>query len=264
MSEGDKIVVVTTQPQYYKHCSFVTVISINNDQIEEWQGKHHFFWRAKIKAIESVRNMYPDHDLLYLDCDTFLYGSLQSIREAFDANHGLMDADDGHPSQMKTKTLRMWKTVGGRTYDGITLGMQHHMWVAGVVGIPKKLSKEIISTALHICDGMLDDNAERIVIEQYALSISLFEKTKLIETKHWIGHYWKNKEAWIGIASKMMLKSFLSDGNIDDELKSLESLPFSTTPTYVDYSNTSRRLQKLVGKIFPNKGEKYINKDVVI
>ena len=92
-----------------------------------------------------------------------------------------MDVDEGHPAQMKGKSLSMWNTVAGHTYEGITLSKEHHMWTAGVVAIPADKVKKVVSTALNICDGMLDDGAEPIVVEQYSLSIAMYELTKLRE-----------------------------------------------------------------------------------
>jgi hypothetical protein len=44
------------------------------------------------------------------------------------------------------------------------------MWCAGVVAIPREKSRAVLEMALSICDGMLDDGAEPIVVEQYSLS----------------------------------------------------------------------------------------------
>ena len=123
MADTDRMVMVTTAPDFYRHAqSWADIVAISDSQVSEWQGEHQFFWRAKIKAIEFVGKRYPAADLLYLDCDTVLLGSIGWLRQQLGEGHGLMDTNDGHPSRMKTKTLRMWNTVKGRTYGGITLG----------------------------------------------------------------------------------------------------------------------------------------------
>jgi len=104
----DRIVMVTTAPEFYRRAtSWAEVIAIDDRQVSEWQGQHHFFWRAKIKAIEFVGTKYPADDLLYLDCDTLLRGSIDWLKQQLADGHGLMDTNDGHPMNMKTKTLRM-------------------------------------------------------------------------------------------------------------------------------------------------------------
>jgi len=259
-AEGDHIVMVTTAPHLYKRASaFADVLSIDDKKVEEWQGKHHFFWRAKIKAIEMVANKYSEDDLLYLDCDTFLYGDISHVKEMLKADKGLMDVNDGHPSKRKFKPQRMWKTIAGHTYDGITLGLQHDMWIAGVVGIPAKRKTAVVETALKLCDGMLDDEAEPIVIEQYALSVAMFERASLHTTEKWIGHYWANKDEWITMANNMMLRSYFMGASIEEESAWFKDLPLQTTPVYVRKRSTARRLKNLVSKLFPDKNHKYIH-----
>ena len=65
MQPADRIVMLTTAPQFYRHCaSWVQVVAISDAQVREWQGEYQFFWRAKIKAIEWVSQRYPADDVL--------------------------------------------------------------------------------------------------------------------------------------------------------------------------------------------------------
>jgi hypothetical protein len=259
MTATDHVVMVTTAPEFYRHAqSWADVVSISDDQVRQWQGDHQFFWRAKIKAIEYVGSKYPDDDLLYLDCDTVLLGSIDWLRQHMANGQGLMDRDEGHPMNMKTKTLRMWKTIAGRTYGGITLGEQHHMYCAGVVGIPQSRRQQIVSTALALCDGMLDDDAERIVIEQYSLSVALFEHAGLTETKDCIAHYWATKDEWMQAASELIARVHLTAANADDELRLFDSIDWHALPVYAHKSSTARRLRRLIDKAFPDRDQRYI------
>ena len=260
MTDKDRIIVVTTCPEYYpSHLAPRTsIIPVTDDKIKEWEGKHHFFWRAKIKAMELIAENYPDDDMLYLDGDTFLYGDLNKMKDMLKEGHGLMDVDEGHPAQMKGKSLSMWNTVAGHTYEGITLSKEHHMWTAGVVAIPADKVKKVVSTALAICDGMLDDGAEPIVVEQYSLSIAMYELTKLREAKSLIAHYWSNKPAWIEKAKDVMLQSYLKNLSEEEELNLIRNLQLSDTPVYVHKSNTARRLKSLIDKLFKDKSPRYI------
>ena len=255
----DRIVMVTTAPEFYRRAqSWAEVIAIDDQQVSEWQGKHHFFWRAKIKAIEFLGNKYPDDDLLYLDCDTVLRGPIDWLKQQLGDGHGLMDTNDGHPMNMKTKTLRMWQTIKGHTYGGITLGPQHNMYCAGVVGIPAAKRQETVATALTLCDGMLDDQAEPIVIEQYSLSIALYEKTGLVETLDCISHYWATKDEWLEAALSLLAKSRLMEATLDDELRLFEAFDWASLPVYVHKSSTARRLRNLVARLFPDRDYRYI------
>lgn len=261
LTSDDRIVMVTTAPRLYHHMQdWAEVIPIDDQQIEAWQGDYHFFWRAKIKAIEYVSQMYPDDDILYLDCDTILFGDINVLRQPLKDGCGLMDENEGHPSRMKTKTLRMWKTIAGRTYDGITLGAKHNMYRAGVVGIPHAKAPEVLTTALALCDGMLADGAERIVIEQYSLSVALFERVGLRETYPVIAHYWASKEYWIKAGMELMARVLLTKASPEEEMQMYEALDFSQLPIYVYKSNTARRLKGLVGKVFKDRDLRFIQK----
>lgn len=262
MQATDRLVMITTAPQFYRHCaSWVEVVTISDAQVQQWQGEHQFFWRAKIKAIEWVSQRYPADDVLYLDCDTVLYGSIDSLRRPLQQGCGLMDENEGHPSRMKTKSLRMWHQVKGHTYGGITLGLQHNMYRAGVVGIPHSAAPAVVSTALTLCDGMLANQAERIVIEQYSLSVALFEKTQLQETCQVIAHYWAAKDCWVEAGLNLIARCFLTDATPEEELQQYESLDFSRLPVYVYKSNTARRLKRQVARLFPDRDHRYLPTD---
>ena len=264
LSDGDHIVMVTTHPEFYKRLTFADVLSIDDAAIEEWEGKHHFLWRTKIKAIEMVAREYAGCDLLYVDCDTFLYGDLSKLRDGMLNGKGYMDADDGHPKYRKFKPMHMWEKIGGHTYAGITLGMQHHMWVAGVLGIPCANKQTVIQTALGLCDGMLDDEPEDIVVEQYALSVAMYEKVSLNSTQDFIGHYWANKDAWLKMINAFMIKSYMTNATLEEDIKEFQMLPLAEVPTYLRKRNTARRLKILIDKLFKPRDYTFIEKDKII
>lgn len=133
--------VITDNPDYYDRFDRITVVPITTETLKDWQGDRHFFWQVKIKAMEYMAATYKNQDLLYLDSDTILKNGLRKIQEMLASGKCLMHTNEGHPSRMKTKSYRMWKQVRGRCYSGITIGQEHDMWNAGVVGIPQKKQK---------------------------------------------------------------------------------------------------------------------------
>ena len=90
LDPSDRIVVVSSNPEYFNHLEKVETIAIDDDTINEWKGKHGFFWRTKIKAIEKVSRLFPNDDLLYLDCDTFLYGDLSAMKRQLASGRGFL------------------------------------------------------------------------------------------------------------------------------------------------------------------------------
>ena len=205
-----------------------------------------------------MASQYPDDHLIYLDTDTFLYGSLDDMRSILNQGHGMMHLKEGHPSTMMTKSLRMWKQIEGKKYGGITIGLEHYMYNAGVVALPKEKAKSISSLALSLCDGMLEDDVERIVIEQYSLSIALFEQTHLLECDQFIGHYWGNKSEWESIAYNLIANAHMKKMSLAEELEQLDFSKMDLPPIYIHRSNTGRRLKDVIDKLFKDKDKKYI------
>ncbi len=253
-SKNDIIHVVTTQPLFYERFKErIHIITISEEKLKEWRGKHDFFWRAKIKAIELISKEYPGQDLLYLDGDT-VFLDLDSIREQLQSGNTLMHLNEGHPRNMKTKSLSMWHTVDGKTYDSVTLGKEHDMWNAGVVGIPGRILPKTVSLALHLCDGMLDDGAEPIVVEQYSLSIALHECAKLTEARLWIAHYWGNKDGWLNYIHQFFLESHLKGWSQEQEISELQVRKSTfQIPIHNKVPNMKRRLRLFLDRILPDK-----------
>ena len=221
-SDEDTIYVVTDTPTMYCNLPHVVTIPITQERIKEWRGKHDFFWRVKIKVLQQIAQTSPDKAMMYLDGDTFLHGSLMEIKEQLGKNRGLMHLDEGCPSQMKERSLSMWHTVNGKTYAGATIGPQHHMWNAGVVAIPASLVGKVTDMALAVCDGMLDDGSEPVTVEQYALSIALYEcADQLIAADKWIGHYWHDKYHWCSYIAKFFVKAYRLNYTIDEQIEKI-------------------------------------------
>jgi len=253
VDDKDSIFVITNKPKFYERFKGVTPIGVTDKTLREWEGSKHFFWRVKIKAIEYIAKKYPDQHLLYLDSDTVLTSGLSEIKNLLDKGKGLMHKDEGHPGKMKTKSLRMWKQVCGNTYGGVTIGEKHNMWNAGVVAIPAPKLQEVISLALTLCDGIVEENVERVVIEQWSLSIALYETTSLVPAEQWIAHYWGNKEQWLDVATKFFLESYMAGRTIEEDMKEIDNLPIKDLPIHIKKSNTQRRLVRFIKKIFPDK-----------
>lgn len=257
LTAGDRIFVLTTRPEYYRHAR-VECITVSDSQIEEWKGKHHFPLRAKIKAIEHMYQLHPDDHIFYTDTDTFLYGSLEELRRRLDSGFGLMHQIEGHPKDMKGPTLRMWKLAKGHTIGGITLGEKHIMWNSGVLGIPADKARQVLDTALALCDGMLDSGATAFILEQYGFSVSMIEHTDLKATSDHIGHYWGNKPEWEEISRDLLVRACMKESTLDEELAAITDELLRSTPIRVHKSSTAAKLHKKIDRLFPKRDFIYI------
>lgn len=218
-STDDTIYVVTDTPTVYANLPQVETIPISADEIRDHRGPHDFFWRVKIMVLRQIAGMAPDKAMMYLDGDTYLHGSLDEIKALLAEGCSLMHKDEGCPGDMKQKSLSMWQTVNGKTYEGITIGREHHMWNAGVVAIPANRVVETTDLALAVCDGMLDDGSEPVTVEQYALSIALKERsTRMVEADRWIGHYWHNKYYWSRYIAKFFVRSYREGHTVEEDI----------------------------------------------
>ena len=247
-SADDVVYVVTDSPAMYAALPHVMTIPITSEQISEWRGPHDFFWRVKIKVLQMIAQMSPDKPMIYLDGDTYLYGCLDEIKARLKQGHGMMHLDEGCPGDMKQKSQMMWQTVNGRTYGGVTIGRQHHMWNAGVVAIPAELVVKVTDLALSICDGMLDDGSEPVVVEQYALSIALCESVvQMEEAKRWIGHYWHYKYYWSRYIAHFFVRSYRQGQGVEDDLQCIRKTNLKRVHQWV---LVKRTISKLLGRIY--------------
>ena len=247
-SADDVVYVVTDSPAMYAALPHVTTIPITSEQISEWRGPHDFFWRVKIKVLQMIAQKSPDKPMIYLDGDTYLYGCLDEIKARLKQGHGMMHLDEGCPGDMKQKSKMMWQTVNGRTYAGVTIGRQHHMWNAGVVAIPAELVEKVTDLALSVCDGMLDDGSEPVVVEQYALSIALCESVvQMEEAKRWIGHYWHYKYYWSRYIAHFFVRSYRKGEGVEDDLQRIRKTNLKRVHQWV---LVKRTISKLLGRIY--------------
>ena len=81
----DRIVMVTTTPELYRHArSWADIVTISDDEVSQWKGRHQYMFRVKTMAMRQLVEAHPDDHLLFVDTDTVLYGDLQQMRAILD------------------------------------------------------------------------------------------------------------------------------------------------------------------------------------
>ncbi|MFT3932064.1 MAG: hypothetical protein QM726_00495 [Chitinophagaceae bacterium] len=261
----DSINIITDEPSFYKKLSDkLNVIETNHQQLEEWKGPHQFFWRIKIKAIAAICARYPNEPVVYLDTDTFLYSSAKQINEALYKGQALMHENEGPLSKAGSKTeKKMWAQVKNKNFGGTTIVETDAMWNAGVVATPNTKDQADIQMALQICDDMCAAGVTLRLIEQFALAVALQRMYGLIPADNNIAHYWSNKEEWNVTISRFFMQCWLQKLSLAETIELLQQMDLSITPVVKQTTNTNKRLQSRIDKIFPARNIKYVSNQLL-
>lgn len=258
----DSIAIVTDSPDNFRFLSErVTVFGVDDKTLKDWKGKHNFFWRIKIKALQFIASKFENQHILYLDADTFLFGNIEDIRLLLNQGKNLMHTNEGKLSKLSSKTERMmWNQTQNKTYAGITITQASCMWNAGVVAISKKHIKQL-NLALDICDEMCVEKVTDRLIEQFALSIAMNEPSQLLSAEKEIGHYWGNKRMWNAKIIDFISNSYMKGLSTDDQIDEIKRVNFIDTPVRIRTPKTRERLIKKLHHFLPDKEKIYIKRN---
>jgi hypothetical protein len=258
----NSINIVTDDAAFYQHLnSQVNIIQVTQNDLTEWKGPHQFFWRIKLKAIEKICQLYPNDPVLYIDCDTYLYGHLDGLKNKLLNGIALLHENEGELSGKKNKTQkRMWQQVKGKLFCNIAMQASDCMWNSGVIGIPNTKNGRDCELILAICDEMCSKNITRYFIEQYSLSLALEKTYGLAEAKSAIVHYWSTKDIWDKQITNFFMRAYFADWSYEKILEEMRSFDTTNLPFFQRVKNTNIRLKALIDKTFPNKELKYLPK----
>lgn len=252
--------VMTDMPDFYKSLEqHIHVEPISSTLLQEWEGEHKFFWRVKIKAIESLCLQYPGETVLYLDSDTFAYRNIADLQQGATQGIARMHEFEKALPDAKSKTeKKMWQQINGKSFGGVQITPSHAMWNAGVVLTPNSVNGKECRMALAICDDMCAQNVTRRLIEQYALAVALTENYQLKPAEDYIAHYWSNKPEWNRYIEQLFVQAGFRQYNFEQLSKLIGETDFSSIPFRKEIPNTNIRLQKLINKWFPPRNVSYL------
>ena len=257
----DRIIVVAENPSVFKSLEdYIEIIPIDRDLIKEWEGKHQFFWRVKIKALQLIAQKYPLDSLLYLDGDTFFYKNMDYLRNGLRDGQNYMHTEEGKLSSLFSKTERlMWRQMKGKTYHNTLIDENSAMWNAGLIGISNK-HFDCLDVTLEINDAMCADDVTRRLIEQFAFSLGLNQYSPLQPADHIVGHYWGNKKQWNKIIDDFLKECFMKNYSIEQITELVREMDLTQNAIIVKESNTQKKLKMFIDQFFKNKKPVYINK----
>ena len=254
--------IITDKEHYYRHLApHVNIIAITETELTEWKGDYQFFWRIKIKALEKLCHLYPGQPVMYIDCDTFLYGDAAVLQHSLQNGVALMHENEGFLSGRKNKTQKnMWRQIADKTFGNIAMQAGHNMWNAGVVATPNTQNVKDCELALTICDEMCSQGITPYFIEQFSLSLALEKYYSLQEVKSAIVHYWSAKEIWNKHISNFFMEAYFGQWQYEKIIMQISNFDTSKLPVFQRVKNTNQRLKAIIDNVFPNKNLQYLPK----
>ncbi|MFZ7216699.1 hypothetical protein [Avibacterium avium] len=256
----EKIIVVTDRVDFYKIFeNKVSFFEVDNELLNKWKGKHKFFWRIKIKAIQAIYNQFPEQDLLYVDSDTFLIKSLDELHTSLQNGKPFMHLKEELLSQGKSKTVReMWKCLQGKSFANIHIDKNTAMWNAGIIALPAKYADKMLELTLQVCDEICATSCPKRLVEQFSFSLAMNHISPLNSAENIIAHYWGNKNEWNHHIGEKIIYAFLNAQSLSQFLQNVSNFSIKHIPLLKKQSNTAIRLEKLINKIFKTKKITYI------
>lgn len=246
--KDDNIFIITDTPVIYLHIPNINIIELTAQDIQAWKGEKNYFFRAKIEAIRkfAYNHNYNNH-LVFFDSDTYCLTDISSIKKWLNEGYGVMHKDEGSMDKKKLETKKMWIDTQGKVYAGIKITDQFHMWNSGVVAIPKEKTKEVMDTAISLCDSMLNDNVTCFTVEQWCVSIALSVHTKgIMEAHNIIGHYWHHKYIWGRYISQFFINSYVLNRSVEDEMTIIKKTNHKYLAIKLGVNRTIRKLLFLI------------------
>jgi hypothetical protein len=191
---GDSIrfLVFTDQPGAFDGLP-VAVEHIPEEQWTEWSGPHRFKHRCKILALRHAFQKYPAATVL-LDGDTWLRKAPQLLFDRIAPGRTVMHLREGKlmeiafpcPREM-AELLRRERFVD-RNGGEVAIPPSAAIWNAGVVGLDPG-DEGLLDDVLNLTDQFCVKSNLHI-LEQFAFSYLLEQKSDLQESGDVVFHYW--------------------------------------------------------------------------
>ncbi|MGN7783772.1 hypothetical protein ACTJIJ_04570 [Niabella sp. 22666] len=252
--------IITDKPWYYKSIEKqVNIIEANAALLQEWMGPYQFFWRVKIKAIEKLCRMYTGEPVLYLDSDTFFYGTGRDYENLSRSEQAIMFENEGPLKELPSKTMKtMSAQLKNLPLAGLSNLSEWNMWNAGVVFTPNRKDAKEMELALALCDGMCGSKVKDQFAEQFALSVALQHLYGLRSADNAIAHYWSNKEQWNEVIRTFFIECQMLGLDFEEQLKKYREINVHNYPVVRISRSTNRKLKQKVDQIFSDKKIEYL------
>ncbi len=192
--EGDeyRILVYTDHPDTFQDLP-VQVVFISPSQWDNWAGPTQFNHRRKILALKHA---FEHHNgpIVLVDGDTWLRAPVYKLFERIGPSRALMHIREGVISEIDTPLLRKLRDLlQGAEFRGMdgkrfSISPEINLYNAGVIGLDT-VDAGFLDEVLALTD-QLCTLSDLHILEQFAFSYVLSEKTRLQEADDLVFHYW--------------------------------------------------------------------------
>ena len=200
-ADENQIIIYSDSTDFFKKklSQSIIYIELSNDEITNWKGKHNFVHRVKVKVIQDVVSKY-NGNFLYLDSDTYftkncseIFNNINSNAIYFDKSEGkLIDNKGGIARKMKAFLKNESEFKIPSLNETIKIDSYFTVWNAGVIGFNSSYSNQL-KMVEELVDVLYSKN-QLFVMEQISFNYFFQRKTKPLESKNHIHHYWYFKE----------------------------------------------------------------------
>jgi len=200
-ADENQIIIYSDSTDFFKKklSQSIIYIELSNDEITNWKGKHNFVHRVKVKVIQDVVSKY-NGNFLYLDSDTYftkncseIFNNINSNAIYFDKSEGkLIDNKGGIARKMKAFLKNESEFKIPSLNETIKIDSDFTVWNAGVIGFNSSYSNQL-KMVEELVDVLYSKN-QLFVMEQISFNYFFQRKTKPLESKNHIHHYWYFKE----------------------------------------------------------------------
>ncbi len=198
-----EVILFTDQPDYftpYFKDQLVRYVLLTPERIKSMRGNIDFLHRMKIALIEEAFNICPDCDLIYADSDTFFVADTSGFIDSISPEISFMHTLEYAFQSLKEMPLpagvpfrAFLKLIEDREFllaDGAPLKVKPDQtsWNAGVMFLHKSHIK-FLPDVYALTDQFYPPTRNH-ASEQYAFSIVLQNRTKLLPCEEVVYHYW--------------------------------------------------------------------------
>ncbi|MGC4057584.1 MAG: hypothetical protein QM743_05605 [Chitinophagaceae bacterium] len=199
-----KVILFTDRPERFEKVFAgldVHYVLLTGEKIQQMRGQIDFLHRMKIALIEEAFSLIGDRFLFYADSDSFFLQSIQSLLGQLDPETASM-----HLKEYLFEAMATFELPAGETFRAAHACFSEHVlndasgnalkvdpksewsWNAGVMCFHPKQA-EIIPDVYTLTDQIYPASGNH-ASEQYAFSIMLQRRYKMVPCFEYNYHYW--------------------------------------------------------------------------